>query len=313
MRLKTESELDRMSPRELFALILLPGFSTAQQVTEVSGRGVGMDVVKTNIELLEGSLVIDSQPGVGTAMIIRMPLTLAIIPCLIASVGGERYAIPQRELEEAICLHPGLNGRIEQAFDTEFYRLRERLLPIIRLREVFDNPAAVHGGDQDRDPQEIRGFQPGTRDHGIHRCRATGGKRFGLLVDEIRGTEEIVVKPMNAALKRVDIFTGATIMGDGRVALIANVAGIVQHARVSFETELPAAMTETRSAVASPSILVVRVRSARTVRDASRADSPHRVVRSWADRIHRRSRVRHRRRRGHANSAARTGHHGFRV
>ena len=140
MRLKTETELDRMSTRDLFALILLPGFSTARQVTEVSGRGVGMDVVKTNIERLEGSLTIDSQPGIGTAMIIRMPLTLAIIPCLIVSVGGDRYAIPQRELEEAVCLHPRLKGRIEQAFDTEFYRLRERLLPIIRLREVFDHP-----------------------------------------------------------------------------------------------------------------------------------------------------------------------------
>ena len=146
MRLKTESELDRMSPRELMALILLPGFSTARQVTEVSGRGVGMDVVKTNIELLEGSLVIDSLPGLGTAMILRMPLTLAIIPCLIVAVNGERYAIPQRELEEAVCLHPGMTGRIEQAFDTEVYRLRDRLLPIVRLRDVLSRPAAVHGG-----------------------------------------------------------------------------------------------------------------------------------------------------------------------
>ena len=140
MRLKTESELDRMSPRELMSLILLPGFSTARQVTEVSGRGVGMDVVKTNIELLEGSLVIDSLPGLGTAMILRMPLTLAIIPCLIVTVNGERYAIPQRELEEAVCLHPGMSGRIEQAFDTEVYRLRDRLLPIVRLRDVLSRP-----------------------------------------------------------------------------------------------------------------------------------------------------------------------------
>ena len=89
-RLKTEAELDRMSPRELMSLILLPGFSTARQVTEVSGRGVGMDVVKTNIELLEGSLAIDSVPGMGTAMVLRMPLTLAIIPCLIVTAAGER-------------------------------------------------------------------------------------------------------------------------------------------------------------------------------------------------------------------------------
>ena len=167
MRLKTESELDRMSPRELMALILLPGFSTARQVTEVSGRGVGMDVVKTNIELLEGSLVIDSLPGLGTAMILRMPLTLAIIPCLIVTVNGERYAIPQRELEEAVCLHPGMSGRIEQAFDTEVYRLRDRLLPIVRLRDVLSRPRAVHGRDQGGNPGRARGGRrPGP--HRVH-------------------------------------------------------------------------------------------------------------------------------------------------
>jgi two-component system, chemotaxis family, sensor kinase CheA len=249
MRLKTDAELDRMSPRELFALILLPGFSTAKQVTEVSGRGVGMDVVKTNIELLEGSLTIDSQPGVGTAMIIRVPLTLAIIPCLIVSVSGERYAIPQRELEEAICLHPGLKGRIEQAFDTEFYRLRERLLPIVRLREIFDNPRPF---TPQAKAELLRKYAASNREPAVTEyivvVRQHGGKRFGLLVDDVRGTEEIVVKPMNVALKRVDIFTGATIMGDGRVALIANVAGIVQHAQLRFETELPDAPTATRSA-----------------------------------------------------------------
>jgi two-component system chemotaxis sensor kinase CheA len=241
LRLKSESELDRMSPQELFALILLPGFSTAAQVTEVSGRGVGMDVVKTNVELLEGSLTIDSQFGFGTAMILRMPLTLAIIPCLIVCVNGERYAIPQRELEEAVCLHPGMKGRIEQAYDTEVYRLRERLIPIVRLREVFEN---------------VRRFTPETKAGILKKYAASnrepvlteyivvvrqGGKRCGLLVDEIRGTEEIVVKPMNVAMKRVGIFTGATIMGDGRVALIADVAGIVRHARVSFETAPTAA------------------------------------------------------------------------
>ena len=156
MRLKTESELDRMSPRELFSLILLPGFSTARQVTEVSGRGVGMDVVKTNIELLEGSLTIDSQPGLGTAMILRMPLTLAIIPCLIVTVNGERYAIPQRELEEAVCLHPGMNGRIEQAFDTEVYRLRDRLAADRAAARRAEPAAAVHGGDQGGDPGRAR-------------------------------------------------------------------------------------------------------------------------------------------------------------
>ena len=237
MRLKTEAELDRMSPRELLGLILLPGFSTASQVTEVSGRGVGMDVVKTNIELLEGSLVIDSVPGMGTAMILRMPLTLAIIPCLIVAVNGERFAIPQRELEEAVCLHPGMNGRIEYAYDTEVYRLRDRLLPIIRLSDVL---------------AQNEPFDPETKAKILGRQKATGepasiqyilvlrvlGRRFGLVVDEVRGTEEIVVKPLHPTVKRVGIFTGATIMGDGRVALIADVQGIVEHARLGFESAI---------------------------------------------------------------------------
>jgi two-component system chemotaxis sensor kinase CheA len=250
MRLKTEAELDRMSTRELYSLILLPGFSTASQVTDVSGRGVGMDVVRTNIELLEGSLSIDSQPGVGTAMIIRLPLTLAIIPCLIVVVAGERYAIPQRELEEVVCIHPGLKGRIEEANDTEFYRLRDRLLPIIRLSEVFERRrpftplvrAEIVGryAEFNRAPTRSQYFVVVRQEE----------KRFGLLVDDIGGTEEIVVKPMNTALRRVGIFSGATIMGDGRVALIANVPGIIQHARVNFETQLSNAPTAPRSASA---------------------------------------------------------------
>jgi two-component system chemotaxis sensor kinase CheA len=234
MRLKTEAELDRMSPRELYSLILLPGFSTARSVSELSGRGVGMDVVKTNIELLEGSLTIDSHPGLGTAMILRMPLTLAIIPCLIVTVNGERYAIPQRELEEAVCLHPGLKGRIERAFDTEVYRLRSRLLPVVRLSDVLSRRRpfteetkaeilAEH--DANADPRRISYIL----------VLRSAGRRFGLVVDEVRGTEEIVVKPMHPSIKKVGIFTGATIMGDGRVALIADVAGIAEHARLSFD------------------------------------------------------------------------------
>jgi len=240
LHLKTEAELDRMSPRELYSLILLPGFSTARSVSEVSGRGVGMDVVKTNIELLEGALTIDSHPGVGTAMILRMPLTLAIIPCLIVTAAGQRYAIPQRELEEAVCLHPGLKGRIERAFDTEVYRLRGRLLPVVRLGDVLARRRpftaeikaeilAEH--DANDDPRRISYILVLRR----------AGRRFGLVVDEVRGTEEIVVKPMHPSVKKVGVFSGATIMGDGRVALIADVAGIAEHARLNFEVAKGAA------------------------------------------------------------------------
>ena len=251
MRLKTESELDRMSPRELFSLILLPGFSTARSVTEVSGRGVGMDVVKTNIELLEGSLTIDSHPGLGTAMILRMPLTLAIIPCLIVTVNGERYAIPQRDLEEAICLHPGMKGRIERAFDTEVYRLRGRLLPIVRMKEVLCRRQPFTAETK----AEILAEHAATTDPrriAYILVLRTAGRRFGLVVDEVKGTEEIVVKPMHPSIKKVGIFTGATIMGDGRVALIADVAGIVEHARLSFEPAMAAATGQEAREAAQP-------------------------------------------------------------
>ena len=234
LRLKTESELERMTPRDLFGLILLPGFSTAKKVTEVSGRGVGMDVVKTNIEQLEGTLNIDSVPGLGCSMVLRLPLTLAIIPCLIVTVGGHRFAVPQRDLEEVVCLHPQSPGRIETAFETEVYRLRDKLLPIVRLNEVLNRRApfspeakaeilAAHAHDMDT--QRIEYIL----------VLKLAGRRFGLIVDEVRGTQEIVVKPLHASMKRVGIFTGATIMGDGRVALITDAEGIVEHARLSFQ------------------------------------------------------------------------------
>ena len=237
LRLKTEAEVERMSPRESFALILLPGFSTAQKVTEVSGRGVGLDVVKTNVEQLEGTLNIDSVAGLGCSMVLRLPLTLAIIPCLIVTVAEDRFAVPQRELEEVVCLHPQGSGRIEQAFDTEVYRLRERLLPIVRLSDVLaqrqpftaeakSDFLAMHAADGPRSRVEYI------------LVLKLAGRRFGLVVDEVRGTEDIVVKPLHASMKRVGIFSGATIMGDGRVALITDVRGIVEHARLSFEAAI---------------------------------------------------------------------------
>jgi len=196
-----------------------------------------MDVVKTNIEQLEGTLNIDSVVDVGCSMAIRLPLTLAIIPCLIVKVNGERFAVPQRELEEIVCLHPQSPGCIEQAFNTEVYRLREKLLPIVRLTEVLNRkrPFTVE------DKAEILANH--SHDDGMSRIQyilvlRLAGRRFGLVVDEVRGTHEIVVKPMHTTMKRVGIFTGATIMGDGRVALITDAQGIVEHAHLSFESDV---------------------------------------------------------------------------
>ena len=236
LRLKSDADLERMTRRELFGLILLPGFSTARKVTEVSGRGVGMDVVKTNIEQLKGTLNIDSAPGLGSSIELRLPLTLAIIPCLVVTVGDERFAVPQRELEGVVCLHPQAQGRIEQAFDTEVYRLREKLLPVVRLSEVlarrepFGAEAkaeilTTHSADLEQRIEYILVLK-------------IAGRRFGLVVDEVCGTQEIVVKPLHPSIKRGGIFTGATIMGDGRVALIVDSEGIIEHARLSFESAL---------------------------------------------------------------------------
>jgi two-component system chemotaxis sensor kinase CheA len=229
--LRTEAELDRMSSRELLSLILLPGFSTAKKVTDVSGRGVGMDVVKTNVEELEGHLSIDSWPGQGTSMVLRVPLTLAIVPCLIVTVGEDRFAVPQRELEEIVCLHSGGKRHLEHAFDAEVFRLRESLLPVVRLSEVLARPNAFTAADK---AEILAKHPPSERDLSQIEyilVLRSNGKRFGLLVDNVQGREEIVVKPMHMAMRQLSVFSGATLMGDGRVALITNVEGILEHAR----------------------------------------------------------------------------------
>ena len=229
--LKTEAELQKVSMKELYSYILLPGFSTAKQVSDISGRGVGMDVVKTNVERLEGSLTIDSTRGLGTSMLLRVPLTLAIIPCLIVTVGNQRFAVPQRGLEEIVCLHPGGRGAIEHSYDAELYRLRDLLLPIVRFKDVL----ASHSPFSAKTKAAIMAANsPLHRDAKLIEyilVLRTGGRKFGLLIDDICGTEEVVVKPMHPSLKKIGIFAGATLMGDGRVTLIANIDGIAEHAR----------------------------------------------------------------------------------
>ncbi len=231
MGLRTEAELQRMNHRELYSLILLPGFSTAKNVTDVSGRGVGMDVVKTNVEQLEGNLTIDSWHGQGTSMVLRVPLTLAIVPCLIVTVGPDRFAVPQRELEEIVCLHPKSGSRLEGAFDTEVFRLRDTLLPVIRFAEVLARTKPFTASDKAdiMSKHQIENRDP-TRIEYVLVLRS-GDNRFGLLVDDVQGREEIVVKPMHAAMKHLPVFSGVTLMGDGQAALIVDVEGIIEHAR----------------------------------------------------------------------------------
>ena len=210
----------RMSEREVHHLIFLPGFSTAETVNNISGRGVGMDVVRTNIEKIGGTVDVQSVAGQGTTLRIKIPLTLAIIPALTITAAGDRYAIPQVNLLELVRLE-GEDARtgIEMIYDAPVYRLRGRLLPLTHLSrelQVGDGRAAADGAVN------------------IVVLRADD-RAFGLIVDEINDTEEIVVKPLGQQLKGIPIFAGATIMADGRVALILDVLALAQRARIVTE------------------------------------------------------------------------------
>ncbi len=200
-----------ISDREALMLIFQPGFSTAEQVTNISGRGVGMDVVKTNIEKLGGTVELNSEKGMGTTVRIKIPLTLAIIPALIVRSGGQRYAIPQVNLVELVRLSPeAMEKNVQVIGDSEFYRLRGQILPLIRLNRVLKCEC-------DRDEHE----------KGLNIVVLNSGDRlFGLVVDSINDSEEIVVKPLGNHLKHISCYAGTTLMGDGRVALILDVVGI---------------------------------------------------------------------------------------
>lgn len=220
--LVTHEQVARMSDRDIAMLIFAPGFSTAAQVTNVSGRGVGMDVVKTNIERIGGTVDIQSQPGQGSTVKIKIPLTLAIIPALVVTCGSDRYAIPQVSLLELVRLE-GEQARqgIERMHGAPVYRLRGRLLPIVDLRCELGIAASTHHPDAVAEEELVN----------IVVLRADD-RQFGLVVDAINDTEEIVVKPLSKQLKGIPVYAGATIMGDGTVALILDVLGTAQRAHV---------------------------------------------------------------------------------
>ena len=208
----------RLDDRDLLQLIFRPGFSTAETVTSVSGRGVGLDVVKTNVERIGGTVDLQSEPGQGTTFKVKIPLTLAIIPAMIVTSGGDRYAIPQVSLLELVRLEgEDACRRIEWIQGVPLYRLRGELLPLVDLNRIL-------GGA----PPEPPG--PGVDPVAIIVVLQADNRRFGLVVPEVNDTEEIVVKPLARQLKQIPIFSGATIMGDGRVALILDVLGIARAA-----------------------------------------------------------------------------------
>jgi two-component system, chemotaxis family, sensor kinase CheA len=223
-------QASRMSERELFRLIFLPGFSTAPKVTNVSGRGVGMDVVRTNIERIGGTIELQGTRGVGTTIKIKIPLTLAIIPALVVSSGDNRYAIPQASLLELVRLErEEARTGVEMLYGLPVYRLRGKLLPLVYLGETLgETPRAAAGpadGDELRDTAEVH----------IVVLKADD-RQFGLVVEAVHDTEEIVVKPLGKHLKGVPVFAGATIMGDGKVSLILDVIGLAKRSRVVAES-----------------------------------------------------------------------------
>ncbi len=210
--LRTADQVTTMGQAELLQLLFLPGFSTAEAVTNVSGRGVGMDVVRTKIEAIGGAVEVDSVVGRGTTWRLRIPLTLAIMPALTVESAGDLYAIPQVNLLELVALDSQRSeSGIEHIHEAPVYRLRGELLPLVSLSSVLEVPAerpvnaviAVVQSDQ---------------------------QRFGLLVDRVLNTEEIVVKPLSARLKAIGAYAGATVLGDGHVALILDVQAIARRA-----------------------------------------------------------------------------------
>ena len=215
----TAEQMARMTERDIQNLIFLPGLSTAQKVSNVSGRGVGMDVVKTNIEKIGGVVDVHSRRGLGTTFRIKIPLTLAIIPALIVTSGGDRYAVPQISLLELVRLKGSqARDRIEIIQGAPVYRLRGNLLPLVYLNRELEIQGVARASD-DQEAVNIVVLQADNR-------------RFGLVVDQVNDTEEIVVKPLGQHLKGITAFAGATIMGDGRVALILDILGIAQQASV---------------------------------------------------------------------------------
>jgi two-component system, chemotaxis family, sensor kinase CheA len=221
----TAEQAAKMLEREAINLIFLPGFSTAEKVTNVSGRGVGMDVVKTNIEKIGGTVDVQSDSGKGTTIKMKIPLTLAIVPGLVVLSAGRRFVIPQVSLLELVLIDedPTRHG-IEMVHGAPVYRLRGRLLPLAYLDKVLNLAKSGNGAHGESKALNMVVLQAENR-------------QFGLMVDEIRDTEEIVVKPLGRRLKSITAFAGATIMGDGKVALILDVLSVAQKAGIVSQQE----------------------------------------------------------------------------
>ena len=243
--LVTADQASMMTDGEALRLIFAPGFSTAAQVTDVSGRGVGMDVVRTNIEQLGGTVDIESDLKKGSAVHITLPLTLAIIPSMIIGCAGERYAIPQLSIAELVRVPEAeLTTKIGRVKGAEVLRLRGALLPLVRLDSALGLRTAEEISERPKAANIL--------------VLETGQMRYGLLVDTLHDNEEIVVKPLGKHVKELGYLAGATILGDGYVALILDVVGIAMQCNLrNIETTVKSTVSD---------------------EDAARADEVHRLL-----------------------------------
>jgi len=223
--LATDAEVAKLTEAQIQKFIFMPGFSTAERITTISGRGIGMDVVRANVDRIGGTIDVRSVPGQGTSFLIKIPLTLAIVPALIVEVAGSRFAIPQIAVVELVRVRSNSEHRIERIKDAPLLRLRDKLLPLVDLSKLL-------GFDRTESPQPDRGFIVVTQ---------VGRQTYGIVVDTVFDTEEIVVKPMSSKLRHIGVFSGNTILGDGSVILIIDPNGVAQ---ASGTIEAPRAAAE---------------------------------------------------------------------
>lgn len=242
--LVTPEQAGEMSEREALQLIFLPGFSTASAVTTVSGRGVGMDVVRANVEKVGGSVELESKVGIGTTLRLRVPLTLAIVPALVVRSGGQSFALPQTALVELVYIPARDSSQvIERVGTSEVYRLRERLLPMVWLDRLL-------------------GLTRTAESHGVYMAVLEAeGCRYGLVVDDLLAPEEIVVKPLSAVLREIGLFSGATVLGNGALALILDIAAAAARAGVKPVMEEEEEDLETEAQQDESSFLVFEDRA----------------------------------------------------
>lgn len=240
----SEPDVSAKSQAEINNLIFTPGFSTALEVTSISGRGVGMDVVRSNIEQIGGTVDVKSSPGSGTSFIIKIPLTLSIVAALIVEIAGERFAFPQLSVLELMRI--GSEHRIERIKSAPVLRLRQRLLPLIDVKKALQ----LGTGD------DANGFVVVTQ---------AGSQIFGAVVDNVFHTEEIVIKPMSSKLRHIAIFSGMTILGDGSVIMVIDPNVLAQSlgsaAPSPIEASIDAAEPEPRSRQDAVSLLIFRAAS----------------------------------------------------